>query len=64
MRSLNVAIPDEAAERLRELAAREFRGPRQQAAILIIEGLRRAGFDVELRSAERSVLMATEKLAP
>lgn len=42
MRSLYIAIPDEAALKLRELARRELRAPRQQAAILVLEGLERA----------------------
>jgi len=46
MRSIYIAIPDEAADKLRELARREFRAPRQQAAILVIAGLRRARLDV------------------
>lgn len=45
MRSIYIAIPDEAADQLRELARREFRAPRQQAAILVLEGLERAGLD-------------------
>jgi hypothetical protein len=42
MHSIYIAIPDDAADRLRELARREFRAPRQQAAILVLEGLERA----------------------
>lgn len=45
MRSLYIAIPDEAADQLRELARREFRAPRQQAAILVIAGLKRAALE-------------------
>lgn len=52
MRSLNIAIPDEAATKLAELAAREFRRPKEQAALLIVDGLRRAGLEAELRSDE------------
>ena len=58
MRSIYIAIPEQAAEQLRSLAAREYRSPRQQAAILLIDGLRKAGFDVELRTAERAALIA------
>ena len=47
MRSIYIAIPDEAADRLRELARRELRSPRQQAAILVLAGLERAGLDPE-----------------
>ena len=44
MRALYVPIPDERARRaLIELAEREFRDPRDQAALLVVEGLRRAG---------------------
>lgn len=40
-------IPDDAATKLAELARREFRAPRQQAAILVLEGLKRAGLGPE-----------------
>jgi hypothetical protein len=43
--SIRVVIPDEAATRLAELARREFRAPRQQAALLLLAGLKNAGFD-------------------
>ena len=43
MRSIYIAIPTEAAERLRELAHRERRSPRQQAAVLVLAGLDREG---------------------
>ncbi len=58
MRAIYIAIPEQAAEQLRVLATREYRSPRQQAAILLIDGLRRAGLDVELRTAERAMLTA------
>lgn len=45
-------IPDDAAARLAELARREFRAPRQQAAILILAGLKRAGLDPDERPEE------------
>lgn len=51
-------IPDDAATRLAGLARREFRAPRQQAAILVLAGLQRAGLDPEPppeECAERSV---------
>ena len=47
MTSLYIAIPTEAAEKLRELAQRERRSPRNQAAVLVIAGLARAGLGVE-----------------
>jgi len=45
MRNIYVPLPEPAAERLRELAKREYRGTKDQAAVLILEGLRRAGLD-------------------
>jgi hypothetical protein len=47
MRSIYIALPDEAANKLRELARREFRAPRQQAANLVMAGLERAELDSE-----------------
>jgi predicted transcriptional regulator len=41
MHSISIAIPTEAADRLRELARRERRSPRQQAAVLVIAALER-----------------------
>lgn len=52
MRSIYIAIPDDAAAKLRELARREFRAPRQQAAILVLAGLKRAGLDPDQRPGE------------
>jgi hypothetical protein len=46
-RSVNVPLSDPAIRQLAELARREYRGPREQAAVLILEGLRRAGMSVE-----------------
>ena len=54
MRTLNVPLPDDATERLRELAQREFRGPREQASWLILDGLRRAGLDVDKSTPRRA----------
>jgi len=39
MHSISIAIPTEAADRHRELARRERRSPRQQAAVLILAAL-------------------------
>ncbi len=39
MRTYTIAIPQEAAEKLSALAAREYRRPRDQASILLIEAL-------------------------
>ncbi|HYN68824.1 MAG TPA: hypothetical protein VEX41_01275 [Candidatus Eisenbacteria bacterium] len=50
MRTIYVPLPEDAAERLRELARREMRDPRSQASWLILDGLRRAGSDPELRA--------------
>lgn len=50
--SIRVVIPDDAATKLAELARREFRAPRQQAAILVLEGLKRAGLGPELPPEE------------
>ena len=52
MRSIYVAIPDNAAEELREMAKRELRAPRQQAAILILAGLKRARLDQDQRPGD------------
>ncbi len=63
MRSIYIVIPEQAAEQLRVLATREYRSPRQQAAILLIDGLRRAGLAVDLATRERA-LAAGEKDRP
>lgn len=36
-------MPTEVADALRELSQREYRHPRDQAALFVAEGLRRAG---------------------
>ena len=41
MRSIYISIPAEAADRLRDLARRERRSPRQQAAVLVLAALDR-----------------------
>lgn len=53
MRNLYVRLPDAAVDGLRELGRREMRDPKQQAAALILEGLRRAGIAVELETRDR-----------
>lgn len=45
MRTIYVALPSGALERLRDLALREFRGAKEQAAVLILEGLERHAAD-------------------
>lgn len=56
MRSIYVPLPEDATDRLVELARRELRDPKAQAAVLILEGLRRAGLPVDLETRERSAL--------
>jgi hypothetical protein len=56
VRSIYVPLPEGVADRLRELARRELRDPREQATWLILDGLRRAGLEPELRPAERAAL--------
>jgi hypothetical protein len=56
MRTIYVPLPEDAADRLRELARREMRGPREQAAWLILLGLRDAGLDVELTTRQQAAL--------
>ena len=48
MRSIYVPLPEGTADRLWELARREMRDPKAQAAVLILEGLRRAGLPVDV----------------
>jgi hypothetical protein len=43
MHSISIAIPAEAVDRLRDLARRERRSPRQQAAVLVLAALYRDG---------------------
>lgn len=57
MRSIYVPLPEGAADRLRELARRELRDPREQAAWLILDGLKRSGLDVDLETREHAALM-------
>jgi hypothetical protein len=42
MRSITLAIPDATAAKLAELARRQYRAPRQQAAALLVAGIERA----------------------
>jgi len=51
MTSLYIAIPTEAAEKLRELAHRDLRSPRNQAAVLLVEAIHRAVQDLETTQA-------------
>jgi hypothetical protein len=43
MRAIYLTIPSDAFERLRDLADLEFRGTKEQAVVLILEGLERRG---------------------
>lgn len=63
MKAIYVPLPEGAADRLRELALRELRDPREQAAWLILDGLRRAGLDVGL-SGRESVALAPARPRP
>jgi hypothetical protein len=49
MRSINLAIPEDVAQQLERLAERDFRRPRDQAALLLVQAIRSA-LDVPLRS--------------
>jgi hypothetical protein len=46
MRSIYVPLPEGAVDQLRELARHEMRDTKSQAAVLILDGLRRANLDV------------------
>ena len=41
-KSLTLGIPDSAAEKLMELADRDFRSPSHEAAVLLVEAIERA----------------------
>jgi hypothetical protein len=47
VRSIYVPLPEAAIPSLVELARRELRDPKAQAAALILDGLRRAGLAVD-----------------
>ena len=49
MRSLNLAIPEDVAQQLGRLAERDFRRPRDQAALLLVQAVRRAALDLSVR---------------
>jgi hypothetical protein len=61
MRTIVVPVPESVAERIAAIARAEFRTPKAQAVVLIIEALSRRGAIVELRTAERAAL---ERRAP
>ena len=60
MRRINVPLPEGADDRLRELARRELRDPREQAAWLILDGLRRAGLPVDVSPRDRAAMAAAK----
>lgn len=62
MRSISIAIPAEAADRLRELARRERRSPRQQAAVLVLAALERDATDITGR--EKPARGSARRAAP
>ncbi len=47
MRALYILLPEPARAALLELALSEYRHPRDQAAVLVIDGLRQAGLLTE-----------------
>lgn len=63
MRSIYVPLPEGAADRLRELATRQLRDPKDQAAWLILDGLERADLPVDLETREPTELGAHSEAA-
>lgn len=53
MRTIVVPIPEDVAERVAEIARAEFRTPRAQAVVLLIEALSRHVSATERKTAER-----------
>jgi len=51
-RSLNLAIPEDVAQQLERVAEREFRRPRDEAALLLVQAVRRAALDFALGCEE------------
>ena len=47
MTRINVPLPGEALSALADLSAREWRDPRDQAAVIILEALRQRGLITE-----------------
>lgn len=46
LRTLIVAIPDDAASKLNEIAQREFRRPKDQAGLLLVQAIEAASRSV------------------
>jgi len=53
---IGVILPEPAREALVDLAEREYRDPRDQAAVLVLEGLRRRGLVPPLDAAPGAAL--------
>jgi hypothetical protein len=51
MRMIVVPVPEDLAERVAEVARAEFRTPKAQAVVLLIEALAQRGTTVELGTA-------------
>lgn len=56
MRSLNLAIPEDAAQLLERLAERDFRRVRDEAALLLVQAVRRAAHDLAAHPESASEL--------
>lgn len=56
MRSIVVPVPDGVAARVADIARAEFRTPKAQALVLLMEALAQRGQSVDLKSAERAGL--------
>ncbi|MDP9272147.1 MAG: hypothetical protein M3O93_01230 [Chloroflexota bacterium] len=64
MRSLNLVIPEDVAQQLQRLAERDFRRVRDEAALLLVEAVRRAAQDLAAASEHRSEPMDETPNAP
>ena len=53
MRSLNLAIPEDVAQQLERLADRDFRRVRDEAALLLVQAVRRAAEGLAVPSEPR-----------
>lgn len=51
-RSLNLTVPEDIAQQLERLAEHEFRRPRDEAALLLVQAVRRASLDFALGCEE------------
>ena len=64
MRSLNLAIPEDVAQQLQRLAERDFRRVRDEAALLLVQAVRRAAQDLAASSEHRSEPINERPVAP